>query len=86
MAVRYYKRATDVGDIDITALSKIMAEADTNPDEAEEIYALTALPTAYQRYAIPPIHREEAISGTCSPEMCKGCAGFGTMRAPERGP
>ena len=46
-------------------------------DEAEEIYAMTAPPTQYGRYVLPPLQREEALEPACSPELCKGCTGYG---------
>jgi nitrate reductase beta subunit len=86
MAVRYFKRAQDVKDLDPVAIERLMREAGTTPREAEEIYELTSLPTVYERYVMPPMHREEAIGGTVNPEVCKGCSGFGCAPAPERGP
>jgi len=85
MAVRYYKRSIDFGDFDFKTLSQVMREANTTPDEAERIYRMTALPGPYERYAIPPIQREEAISPTCNPEICKGSCGLGFTQAAERG-
>ena len=35
---------------------------------------MTAIPTQFQRYVLPPLQREEAIESTCSPEACKGCS------------
>jgi nitrate reductase beta subunit len=86
MAVRYYKRTTDLGEFDMKLLHEVMSEAKITPQEAQEIYALTALPTPYDRYSLPPIQREEAISPTCSPEVCKGCTGIGFSHPAERGP
>jgi len=86
MAVRYYKRTTDLGDFNMRLLHEVMSEAQVTPQEAQEIYALTALPTPYDRYGLPPIQREEAISSSCSPEVCKGCAGLGFSQPAERGP
>jgi nitrate reductase / nitrite oxidoreductase, beta subunit len=76
MAVRYYKRWQSVRDLAEGEVQKILREAQTTPEEVEEIYAMTALPTQYQRYVLPPLQREEAIQSTCSPEACKGCSGF----------
>jgi nitrate reductase beta subunit len=86
MAVRYYKRTTDMGDFDMKLLHQVMSEAQTTPAEAQEIYAMTALPTPFDRYVIPPIQREEAIASTCNPEICKGCTGIGFSQPAERGP
>lgn len=86
MAVRYYKRSLDMGEIDVVAINRLMREANLSPQEAEEIYALTALPTVDERFVLPPIQREEALSGTCNPELCKGSCGLGISVVPERGP
>ncbi|MBY0435002.1 MAG: nitrate reductase subunit beta [Cyclobacteriaceae bacterium] len=86
MAVRYYKRSFDIGDVDVVTISKVMREANLSPEQAEEIYNLTALATVYDRYVMPPLQREEAMEGTCSPEMCKGSCGLGKNVSLERGP
>jgi nitrate reductase beta subunit len=85
MAVRYYKRSREVNDLDPALVSRILREANTTAEEAEEIYALTSLPTIYDRYVLPPLQREEAIQSTMSPEVCKGCSGFGFNKPAERG-
>jgi nitrate reductase beta subunit len=76
MAVRYFKRWESVRDLPETEVHKILRDAQTTPEEAHAIYQLTALPTQYQRYVLPPLQREEAIESSCSPEACKGCTGF----------
>jgi nitrate reductase beta subunit len=76
MAVRHYKRWQSVRDMAESDVQKILREAQTTPEEVEEIYAMTAIPTQFQRYVLPPLQREEAIQSTCSPEACKGCSGF----------
>jgi len=76
MAVRYYKRWQSVRDLPENETQRILREAGTTPEEIEEIYRMTAIPTQYQRYVLPPLQREEAIQETCSPEACKGCTGF----------
>jgi nitrate reductase beta subunit len=86
MAVRYYKRSLDMGDVDVVSINRMMREANLTPKEAEEIYALTALPTVDDRFVLPPLQREEAVSGTCNPEICKGSCGLGISVTPERGP
>ncbi len=85
MAVRYYKRSLELDDLDLVSISRMMREGNLTPEEAEEIYALTALPTTYDRYVLPPIQREEAISGTCSPELCKGECGLSFSESAKRG-
>ena len=76
MAVRYYKRWQSVRDLDENDVHKILREAQTTPEEVEAIYQMTAIPTQFQRFVLPPLQREEAIESTCSPEACKGCTGF----------
>jgi nitrate reductase beta subunit len=76
MAVRYYKRMQSVKDVPADAVHRILREAGTTPEEVEAIYAMTAIPTQYQRYVLPPLQREEAAQNSCSPEVCKGCSGF----------
>jgi len=76
LAVRYFMRWQSVRDIPESETQKILREAQTTPEEVEEIYRMTAIPTQYQRYVLPPLQREEAVQNTCSPEICKGCSGF----------
>ncbi|NJL19193.1 MAG: nitrate reductase subunit beta [Bdellovibrionaceae bacterium] len=76
MAVRYFKRWETVKDITEEHMHKILREAQTTPAEVEAIYRMTALPTQFQRFVLPPLQREEAVQSSCSPEACKGCSGF----------
>jgi len=76
LAVRWYKRRESVRDVPAEAVQRLLREAGTTAAEVEEIYAMTALPTQYQRYVLPVEQRELAIEPTCSPELCKGCTGF----------
>ena len=46
---------------------------------------MTALPTVYERFVLPPIQREEAIESSCSPEACKGETGIGFVQIARRG-
>ena len=89
MAVRYYKRAQDVDDVDPEKVKRVLREAHLTPEQAEAIYRLTALGNIENRYVMPPIQREEAIDGEdapgCMPELCKGACGFGTTQPPRRG-
>lgn len=78
MAVRYYKRMQEVGDLQDDRVRWIMREAGTTPEEAEEIYLLTAVPTVHKRYVLPPLQREEAIGSMRDVQDCKGSCGFGT--------
>ncbi len=84
-AVRLYRRAVTVGDIDPFELSKVLSEADLTEVQAEEIFNLTALASEKDRFVIPPMHREEAfeLMGE-EPLEAKG-AGVGFRRAPQRG-
>ncbi|HRY47500.1 MAG TPA: nitrate reductase subunit beta [Candidatus Paceibacterota bacterium] len=84
MAVRYYKRWQNVRDLVESEVQKILRDARTTADEAEAIYRMTALPTQFQRYVLPPLQREEAIQNSCNPETCKGCSGF--SMTPSLGP
>ncbi len=85
MAVRYFMRSQTVKDLDARTVAGMLEEVKLTPELAREIYAMTAIPTVYKRYALPPMHREEAIGATCSPETCKGGAGFGYSQPPKRG-
>ncbi len=60
-AVRWYRRALTVGDVDMATAERMLREADCSPEEAEAIYRLTSLCTFDDRFVIPPMHREEAI-------------------------
>lgn len=89
MAVRYFKRAQEVDDVDPEKVKRVLREAHITPEIAEAIYRMTALGNMENRYVMPPIQREEAIEGDnhngCAPEACKGCSGFGSAQAPRRG-
>ncbi len=89
MAIRYFKRAQDVGDVDPDKVNRVLREGHVTVEDAEAIYRLTALGTMENRYVMPPIQREEAIEGDggngCTPEMCKGACGFGATQTPRRG-
>jgi nitrate reductase / nitrite oxidoreductase, beta subunit len=85
MAVRYFKRSQELADVDPEVVRAILREAGTTPEEAEDIYAMTALPTVYERFVLPPIQREEAIESSCSPELCKGECGIGFVHIARRG-
>ena len=60
-AVRWYRRAVTVGDVDMAMAERMLREADCTTEEAEAIYRLTSLCTFDDRFVIPPMHREEAI-------------------------
>jgi nitrate reductase beta subunit len=85
MAVRYYKRWEGVRDLSEDEVRKIVRDAKTTPEEIQEIYEMTAIPTVYQRYVLPPLQREEAVESSCNPEECKGCTGLGFEQKLDRG-
>src|ERR1043165_7285780 len=66
-AVRIYRRAVTVGDVDMPTAERVLREANCSPDEAEAIYRLTSLCTFDDRFVIPPMHREEAIQMMADP-------------------
>ncbi|MDP6610484.1 MAG: nitrate reductase subunit beta [Vicinamibacterales bacterium] len=84
-AVRWYRRAVTVGDVDIATAERMLREADCSFDEAEAIYELTSLCTFEDRFVIPPAHREEAIEMLEDPMEHKQAAGFGFLSGPRRG-
>ncbi|MBX7244481.1 MAG: nitrate reductase subunit beta [Candidatus Sumerlaeaceae bacterium] len=85
LAVRFHKRAQQLGDIPADEVRRVMHEAGLDEEAAEAIYRLTALPTQEDRYVLPPLQREEAVAGTCNPELCKGSCGLGFSQKPKRG-
>jgi nitrate reductase beta subunit len=84
-AVRIYRRAKTVGDMELAVAEKMLLEADTSVEEAEKIYALTSLCTFEDRFVIPPMHREEAIEMMKDPHEHRTAVGFGFMEPPKRG-
>ena len=86
MAVRYFKRAQDVSDVDSARVDAVLREAHLTAEQAEAIYQMTALAPMSSRYVMPPIQREEAIEATgCSPQQCRGQCGLGVAAEPKRG-
>jgi nitrate reductase beta subunit len=86
MAVRYFKRAQTVGDLDPKQVDAVLREVGLDAETAEAIYALTALASFDNRYVMPPIQREEAMDpAVCSPESCRGQCGLGATITPKRG-
>ncbi len=83
-AVRWYRRAVTVGDVDMATAERMLQEADCSPEEADDIYRLSALCTFEERFVIPPMHREEAIAATTDPLEQKQNAGFGFLSGPGR--
>ncbi len=84
-AVRWYRRALTVGDVDKATADRMLREAQCSPEEAEAIYRLTSLCTFDDRFVIPPMHREEAIQMLEDPLEHKQGAGFGFIAGPRRG-
>jgi nitrate reductase beta subunit len=84
-AVRIYRRAVTVGDVDMATAERVLREAECTRDEAEEIYRLTSLCTFDDRFVIPPMHREEAIEMMKDPHEHRQEAGFGFLAGPRRG-
>ena len=85
MAVRLYRRAVTVGDVDEEVLERVLRDADTTREECEGIYRMTAMCTFEDRFVIPPMHREEAIEMMKDPQQHKQEAGFGFLSGPRRG-
>ncbi len=85
MAVRTYRRAVTVGDVEMEVAQRMLLEADCSPEEAEAIYRLTALCSFDDRFVIPPAHREEAIEMMRDPLEHKQSVGFGFRDEPQRG-
>jgi nitrate reductase beta subunit len=84
-AVRWYRRALTVGDVELSVAEQMLREADCSPAEADAIYRLTSLCTFEERFVIPPMHREEALQMLQDPMEHKQGVGFGFIEAPERG-
>ncbi len=85
MAIRTYRRAVTVGDVDMETAERMLLEADCSVEEAEAIYRLTSLCTFDDRFVIPPAHREEAIEMMKDPLEHKQSVGFGFREEPKRG-
>lgn len=84
-AVRWYRRAVTVGDVDMATADRLLREADCTRDEADEIYRLTSLCTFEDRFVIPPAHREEALEMMKDPQEHRQDVGFGFLAGPRRG-
>ena len=84
-AVRCYRRALTVGDLEMAVAERMLREAECTKEEAEAIYRLTSLCTFNDRFVIPPMHREEAIEMLTDPLEHKQNTGFGFLTGPKRG-
>jgi len=88
MAVRHFTRSREIDDGSSERTAQILRKAGLSAEDADAIYRLTALCGPEERYVMPPIQREEAISGCGGdgmPESCKGSCGLGPTSAPRRG-
>jgi nitrate reductase beta subunit len=84
LAVRVHKRAQAVHDYDDARVAAVLKAAGCTPAEAEEIYQLTATPTAGQRHLVPPFQRELEIEETVDPHVRRAETGFGPRNRPRR--
>jgi len=84
-AVRWYRRAVTVGDVDMETAERMLNAAGSSVEEAEAIYRLTSLCTFKDRFVIPPMHREVAIEMLKDPNVHRQEAGFGFLAGPRRG-
>jgi len=84
LAVRLWRRFRTVGDISEQRARQALAEAECGPQEADEIFRLTALATFEDRFVIPPFQREMAMEMMTDPHEHRSSAGFGLRQAPRR--
>ncbi|MBI2815894.1 MAG: nitrate reductase subunit beta [Acidobacteria bacterium] len=84
-AVRWYRRAVTVGDVDMATAEHMLREADSSPEEAEDIYRLTSLCALEDRVVIPPAHREETIERVEDTAEHQTNHGFGFLTELGRG-
>lgn len=84
-AIRTYRRAVTVGDIDLKDAENALIKADCSKEEAEAIYQATSLSTFNERFVIPASHREQAIEMYEDPLKHKQETGFGFREEPKRG-
>jgi nitrate reductase beta subunit len=83
-AVRWLRRAMSVGDVSMETAERMLREADCTVAEGDAIYRLTSLCTFEDRFVIPPMHREEAISMLEEPLEYKQETGFGFLHGQRR--
>jgi len=86
LAVRLYKRAEQVGDIDSGQVEAMLEETGMTAETCEDIFRLTSLPTFDERFVVPPMHREYAVELMGDPYTFKAEAGVGFREKPGRGP
>jgi nitrate reductase beta subunit len=85
LTIRLFKRAEQVGDIGAEKVQEMLELTGLTPEQCEEIYRLTSLPTFDERFVIPPMHREEGIALMGDPYTFKAETGMGFSDKPERG-
>ena len=61
IAVRATRRAAAVGDVNPAEADRLLRDADCTEAEADEIYRLTTIATAADRFVVPPSFREQAV-------------------------
>ena len=67
LAVRIWRRHVTVGDVTEQAAKQALNEADCTPEQADDIYKLSALATWDDRFVIPPFQREMAMEMLTDP-------------------
>ena len=85
MALRIYKRAQTVGDVDGDEVARALEQGQTTAEELEAIYHLTSLADFDERFVIPPMAREAAIELLESTQQRQEGGGMGFVREPRRG-
>jgi len=86
LAVRTYRRAVQVGDMDSAEVESLLKASGLTAEACEEIFRLTSLPTFDERFVIPPMHREYATELMGDPYEFKAETGVGFRSKPKRGP
>ena len=84
IAVRIHRRSETVKDVSPAELDKAYTTGGTDPQEADAIFRLTALPTYEERFVVPAMNREVAIETNIPPLTNKQETGFGFRRQPGR--
>ncbi|MGB4801674.1 MAG: 4Fe-4S dicluster domain-containing protein, partial [Anaerolineae bacterium] len=84
IAVRIHRRSETVKDVSPAELDKAYTTGGTDPQEADAIFRLTALPTYDERFVVPAMNREVAIEANIPPLTNKQETGFGFRRQPGR--
>jgi nitrate reductase / nitrite oxidoreductase, beta subunit len=84
LAVKIWRRHVTVGDIGRAEAKRALVEADCSPEQADDIFRLTALSDFKERFVIPPAQREMAMEMLIDPQELKAAAGFGFRSAPRR--